>query len=232
MARHLPFRYRQDPETDVMIAVCLLTCDRFRYTAVTLSSFARFNDCGRFVLLHADDASRDSAVPDLAHAYGFRTIAQSTRRLGWLAMRLKLFHAAAAKKGVEWVLFLENDIEWVREFPWALFDFLRAYSQIYCLRLYGAFKDRDLAEPCMLYHKADRRKPVKWKPIKRAPEPAQVSHIHWSAQPSVTRLPDLLALHELRRESPRQTARVVENVTYHIGRQRTTALPLKGGAHG
>lgn len=209
-----------------MIAVALLTCDRFAYTETTLRSFAAHNaDTSRFQLFHADDASTDPRVPALATAHGFRTVARSTTRKGWLAMRIALFEAAARE--AEWVLFLENDIEWIRAFPWALFDYVRRQSNIYCLRLYGEFKGRG-EEPCLAFHKqSSRLQPVKWRPLKFAPEPTQVGVIHWSAQPSVTRTAPLLDLHRHGMESGDLTARVLENVTVHIGVQRTKPVPVK-----
>lgn len=204
-----------------MIAVCLLTCDRFEYTETTLRTFAALNDCSRFDLLHGDDASRDSRVPKLARSHGFKTVAQSNQRQGWLQMRLRLF-TVAQKRGADWVLFLENDIEWARPFPWTLFDFLCAEApQVYCLRLQGEFKDRAGFDRCMTYHKDSRSRPVKWKPIKRAPEPTQVGWIHWSAQPCVTRTRALLDRHQYGAVTRDLTARVVHNVTYHIGEVRT-----------
>lgn len=208
-----------------MIAVCLLTCDRRRYTETTLRTFATQNDLSRFTLLHADDASTDPVVPALARAQGFETVVQSSCRHGWLPMRTRLFEQAQAR-GAEWVLFLENDIEWARPFPWALFDFVRAKAQFYCLRLHGEFKARDRQEPSFVYNKLDRAKPVKWLRLKYAPEPAQACWIHWSAQPSVTRIGPLLDLHRYGMESSDLTARVVENVTYHIGVERTARLEV------
>lgn len=206
-----------------MIACCLLTCDRLEYTARTLESFAAHNDPRAFALFHGDDASSDPTVPDLVRRYGFHTITKSAERQGWLIMRRRLF-TAAAERGADWILYLENDVEWARPFPWTLFELVRESGQCYCLRLQGPFKDRERRDPCLIFHKGDRRKPVKWKPIKRAPEPAQIGRIHWSAQPSVTRTSDLLA-HHFRNgvESSSLTARVLENVTYHIGVRRTEA---------
>lgn len=208
-----------------MIAVCLLTAGRLDYTAMTLATFARQNVDHRFgLLLHADDASADPAVPALPMVYGFETVYRSTRRQGWLEMRRKLF-AAAEARGATWVLFLENDIEWARPFPWPLFDYVASKPDIYCLRLQGAFKGKDQTDPCMTYHKADRRKPVRWMRLKFAPERAQVGRIHWSAQPSVTRIGELLDLHTYGMEAHALTARVVENVTYHVGIERTVPRP-------
>jgi len=203
-----------------VIAVALLTADRYAYTAATLGSFAAHNDLSRFQLLHADDASTDARVPALAADHGFRTVAQSTRRRGWLAMRLALFEAAA--KQADWILFLENDIEWLRPFPWPLFDYVSRHANIYCLRLYGEFKDRHGEDRCLAFHKQGSRvQPVKWKPLKSAPEPCEVGLIHWGAQPSVTRVQPLLDLHRHGMESGELTARVTQNVTAHIGLERT-----------
>jgi hypothetical protein len=206
-----------------VIAVCLLTSDRYDYTAFTLRTFAAMNDLSQFALFHADDGSVDGRVPALATSYGFRTLVHSSKRRGWLHTRLHLFRAVAKTKA-QWVLFLENDVEWVRAFPWPLFDLIRRYADIYCLRLQGVYKGRNGTDPCMTYHKDDRRKPVKWKAVKQAPEPAQVGQIHWSAQPSVTRIRPLLELHEYGMQSPDRTVRVLNNVTYHIGARRTEEL--------
>jgi hypothetical protein len=207
-----------------VIAVCLLTCDRADYTERTLRTFAAQNDTSRFRLLHADDASTDDRVPALAHAYGFQTVARSETRRGWLAMRIALFESAARQ--AEWILFLENDQEWLRAFPWAVFDYVRKQSNIYCLRLYGEYKDRG-EQPCMTVHKqGSRLQPVKWRRLKYAPERTQVGLIHWGAQPSVTRALPLLELHRYGMESGDLTARVLQNVTVHIGAQRTTPSPL------
>lgn len=208
-----------------MIAVCLLTAGRLAYTATTLATFAAQNREHRFgLLLHADDASPDPAVPALPVVYGFETVYRSARRQGWLAMRQRLF-AAAEAKGATWVLFLENDIEWARPFPWALFEYVASKPDIYCLRLQGAFKGKNQTDPCMTYHKADRSRPVRWMRLKYAPETAQVGRIHWSAQPAVTRIGELLDLHQYGMEAHALTARVVENVTYHIGVARTVTPP-------
>jgi len=208
-----------------VIAVCLLTAGRLAYTATTVTTFTAQNAGHRFgLLLHADDASADPAVPSLPVAYGFETVYRSPRRQGWLEMRRKLF-AAAKARGAAWVLFLENDIEWARPFPWPLFDYVASKPDIYCLRLQGAFKGKGQTDPCMTYHKADRRAPVRWRRLKFAPERAQVGRIHWSAQPSVTRIEPLLDLHTHGMDAPALTARVVENVTYHVGLERTVTRP-------
>ncbi len=201
-------------------AIALLTCDRLAYTEKTLQTLAEHNDLKRFTLLHGDDGSTEVDVFGLVKRYGFRTVSMSPVKQGWRVSRLALFEQAA--KRADWILFLENDIEWARPFPWALFDLVQQDARIYCLRLQGVYKDREQLDAHMVHHKDSiRDKPVKWKPIKKAPEPAQIGRIHWSAQPSVTRATDLLRLHRHGLQSKGLTARVLDNVTFHIGGSRT-----------
>jgi hypothetical protein len=205
-----------------MIAVALLTCDRVDYTARTLETFARHNDLSRFVLLHADDGSMDTRNEDLAQSYGFTTVVNHQTRRGWLVTRTRLLRRAA--KRAPWILNLENDIEWARPFPWDLFTYAAKDPGISCLRLYGQWKDRAREDACLTRHKATGE-PVKWRPFRGAPESSQIAHIHWSAQPSVTRADDLLSHHRI--GAPPLggfTVRPKKNVTYHIGVERTPPI--------
>lgn len=205
-------------------AICLLTCDRYSYTERTVQTLAQFNDLSRFVLLHGDDGSVDRRVFPLVRGYGFKTVSSAGHKEGWRISRRKLFEVAEKRK-VDWVLFLENDQEWVRPFPWDVFDLVRKDDRIYCLRLQGEYKDREQLDAHMVHHKVGpREKPVKWKPVKRAPEPTQVGAIHWSAQPSITRTYDLMRLHRFGYQAPGLTARVMQNCTFHIGAERTPRL--------
>jgi hypothetical protein len=63
--------------------------------------------------------------------------------------------------------------------------------------------------------------------LKYAPEPTQVGFIHWSAQPSITRTMPLLDQHRHGMESGDLTARVLQNVTSHIGAKRTAPMPVQ-----
>jgi GT2 family glycosyltransferase len=203
-----------------MIAVALLTCDRVEYTARTLETFARHNDLRKFILLHADDGSEDTRNMDLAQSYGFQTVIDHPVRRGWLVTRHRLLRRAA--KRAPWILNLENDIETVREFPWALFRYAAKDPGISCLRLYGRWKDRARLDACLTHHKATG-KPVNWRSFRGAPEASQIGWIHWSAQPSVTRADDLLSHHRI--GGPPLggwTVRPKKNVTFHIGVERTT----------
>lgn len=205
------------------IAVCLLTCNREHYTARTLETFTEHNGGDdRFVLLHGDDASDCSLNAEMAQAHGFRTVVQNTSRLGWLESRIALFKRVA-KLGLDWVLFLENDIETVRAFPWPLFDAMRRDKEIYCLRLYGRFKNSERTDKALDTHKHRGHMEVRWRPWRDAPEAAQVGRIHWSAQPSVTRLDELLLHHRKGTDPDGLTLRVKKNVTSHIGVERTGA---------
>lgn len=202
------------------IAVCLLTSDRADYTARTVRSFARHNAGDpRMRLFHADDGSRTDENLNLAYAYGFETVVQNSIRRGWRLSRTALFVHAA--KYANWILFLENDIETLRPFPWALFDRVVKTPHVYCLRLYGRFKDQAKTDKCLETHKRKGHIPVEWQAWRHAPEASQVGQIHWSAQPSVTRAQELINLHRTGFEPAGYTVRVKKNVMSHFGVRRT-----------
>ena len=206
------------------IALALLTCDRYDYTERTVSTFLEHNQfLERFVLLHGDDASTDERVMPFMQASGFRTIVQSTKRQGWMKARTALINQAA--KRADWILFLENDCESLRPFPWFLFDVVAENGRVDCLRLYGANKSDPPSDEnrCLTHNKITGRQ-VRWKPVKHAPEPAEMAHVHWSAQPSVTRSVPLRRLHYDGTDLHGFTVRVLENVTSHIGVVRTREL--------
>lgn len=204
-----------------MIAVCLLTCDRVPYTRVTVESWAKFNTPHdeRLMLLHGDDASLEPTNGELARTNGFTTVVQHTTRQGNLALRMALMTYAA--RYADWILILENDIESIRAFPWALFEFVRRQKALSSLRLFGKYKDRERLDPCLTTHKRNGHKKVEWRPARHAPEPAQVGRIHWTPQPTVTRAHELLRLHETGVEPKGRTVRVKSNVMVHIGVERT-----------
>ena len=222
-------------ETPDRIAVALLTCDRYDYTERTVSSFLHHNPfLDRFILLHGDDASTDERVVPFVQASGFETVWQpkgprpldltNKQMIGRiLNARAGLFEAASQR--ADWILFLENDIETLRRFPWFLFDRIAKVKKVDCLRLYGEYKSAVPSEEyrCLTYNKSTGL-PVKWKRVKHAPEPAEAGHVHWSAQPSVTRSKALLRLHHDGTDLKGGTVRVLENVTSHIGVERTRDL--------
>jgi len=205
------------------IAVCLITCGRESYTEKTVRTFDEFNGGDdRFILLHGDDASESDENLDLAQQYGFTTVMHAKERRGWLTTRIETFKKAAAL--ADWCLLLENDIETVRSFPWPLFDSMRKDKEIYCLRLYGRFKDLARTQKCLETHKRREHMSVQWRPWRNAPEPSQVGRIHWSAQPAVTRMDELLLHHKKGIEPGYLTVRVKKNVMAHFGYERTAPL--------
>lgn len=235
------------------VAVCLQTCGRVDYTRRTLESFTAVhqNIPSRWTLLHGDDGSDapDRAqIRSLAAQHGFETVVQHDRRRGARAMRSALIDAAA-QTGASWMLLLENDWEWVRPVPWALFDHLVATRpDVYSLRLYGQYKARNQKLPCSLTnHGQPAKKAVPWWLLPGAPEAVEIGRYHWGAPPALTRLSELQVIRRLvRGRSDRgdyaemlvsgqidaYVARVVENCVYHIGAHRTdqtavrTAPPL------
>jgi hypothetical protein len=205
-----------------VIALCLQTCDRYELTARTLETLAAHNDLSRFRLLHADDASTDhDQMRALVMSYGFRTVFQSHERLGMTMVRWGLV-SAAVRRGADWILLLENDIETLRPFPWELFAHVeKHHPEVCCLRLYGRFKDAARRVPCLTTHKRRNHEPVRWRPFRGAPEASQIGQIHWSAQPCVTRAHMLLRHHQTSEEPDGWTVRVKKNVMAHIGVERT-----------
>jgi hypothetical protein len=206
------------------IALALLTCDRYDYTERTVSTFLEQNYfLDRFVLLHGDDASSDARVFNLVEKAGFKTVVRNARRQGWLKARTALINEAA--KRADWIFFLENDCESLRPFPWFLFDRIAQNGRVDCLRLYGENKSVPPLEEsqCLTHNKITGRQ-VRWKSVKHAPEPAEMAHVHWSAQPSVTRSVPLRKLHYDGTDLQGYTVRVLENVTSHIGVVRTREL--------
>lgn len=205
------------------IALCLQTADRSDYTARTLASFAAHNDLSQFRLLHGDDGSKTPENIALAKRYGFKTVVKTKKRVGWLPVRTELIAYAAQR--ADWILFLENDIDTLRPFPWDLFTFVSRHHWVYCLRLFGAFKGPNQTDPCKTINQWKPDKPVVWKAFQGAPEQAEYALIHWSAQPSVTRANYADALHRYgTREMKLKTARVVDNVMVHVGAVRTEHL--------
>lgn len=204
------------------IAVLLMTCGRPEYTARTVGSFLEHNNAllDRFLLLHADDASGDDGTREIAAGAGFETVVATPHRMGIRVMRTALIREAEAR-GVHWAMVLENDIVTLRPFPWELFRYATRFRQVYTLRLYGAFKDAEKTVPCLDTHKREGHAPVEWRPFAGAPEKSQIGRIHWSAQPSVTRVKELVDLHRTGYEPPRLTVRVKKNVVSHIGVEKT-----------
>lgn len=215
------------------IAICLITSNRTDCTRRTLTSLRRHLLCQDapepLLLLHGDDASdAEEGVFDLAAGFGFETVHASKSRVGGHRNRRAVV-GEAVHRGAKRVLMLENDWEWVRPFPWALYEHAFSLPDVFCLRLYGQFKERG-RRPCDT-RDAGTRQAVDWTPLTGAPEPAEVGQIHWAAPPSVADasvvmrvLQDTDKPGQARRLSSvlgSRTVRPVNNVVYHIGAERT-----------
>lgn len=240
-----------------MIDVVLLSCDRLEYTKRTITSFLGHNGeetlAGEFRLWHCDDASTDTRVRKAASAAGFVPLIYTDQRVGVTEMirraARKLEHA-----GSEWLLLLENDWETVRPLPlMAWRDAVESYD-VWAMRLYGAFKERDERCPAAPRHRGRSGADPQWRPAfatktieptsaddkytganhGKTGEEYEVGHIHWGNPPSIARV-DLVAwLHKNARrekdaivksgEIENPVARVVSNVVYHIGFERTAGF--------
>lgn len=217
-----------------MIDVVLLSCDRLEYTRRTLASFLSHNAAPElaavFRLWHCDDASTDERVRATATKAGFSPLVYTDARVGVTEMirrtARKLEHA-----GAQWMLLLENDWETVRPFPLETWREAVRHYDVWSMRLYGAFKERDQQRPAGTRHRGRSGADPKWHRCGGATEAYDVGHIHWGNPPAVSRV-DLVAwLHKKAKrekeaivksgEITNPVARVVENVVFHIGFERT-----------
>lgn len=210
------------------VALGLITCERYEYTKRTLETFAEHNDLSRFMLLHGDDASVDDRVIPLVQSYGFKTIHYDERR-GVMATQ-RLVADEALLYDCDWTLLLQNDWESVRAFPWDLFEWIAGDPTVYCLRMYGAQKDRG-ARVTGNQHKGKDGADAGWQSYNGMCEPAEIGSIHWGSPPAVTKTTLLWwLLEDAKRESDCRvksggldlmTVRPVQNVMYHFGEERT-----------
>ena len=225
------------------LALALQSCGRHNETAKTLQTFHKHNgfkiDAPFPVFrIHVEDGSVDERNEALAQEYGYRTF-KIGRRLGNTGTRRYLIHTAE-KLGATHVLLLENDWESEREVPWDLIYhvFTHPDHDIYHLRLWHHFKHRskfkawDKKTPLVSRGHAGRdRADPGWQAVEHGPEPFDVGDIHWGAPPSVTRMAELVALHDgtgneadsIRKSGQitARTAQVKTNVFWHIGETRT-----------
>lgn len=233
-----------------MIHVVLLTCERAEYTARTLETFlqhnAEFLDVstladwnrtlkagkidGRFKLWHCDDASQDRRVRRLAGEAGFDPLIYTDQRVGVTDM-IRTASRRLEHQGAEWMLLLENDWETVRAFPWAVFDAIQSRGDVWAMRLYGRFKERHEQRPSGGRHRGRDGADPGWEQFEVAGEQYEVGHIHWGNPPTVAKVERVAWLHKkakrekdaiaLSGQITERVARVVSNVVYHIGIDRT-----------
>ena len=232
------------------LGIGLISCDRVEETRRTVETFAKYNTGdhpldvpGEHVvqLFHADDSSTDPALRLHAKNHGFHLITKIHEpRQGGQAMR-RQFITAAKNAGCTHIMVLENDWESVRPLPWAAIKYAFSHDQVYCMRLYGVYRERDPVtglgrRACGKTHygKGKGTWDPKWMPATHPSfnETIEFGDIHWGAPPNITRIAEAVYLHEdtkseggIIRKSAKLgnllTARVVDNVFYHIGYDRT-----------
>lgn len=218
-----------------MIHVVLLTCERFDYTNITARSFLRHNsgaiEAGRLALWHADDASTDERIRSYAARAGFRELVYTRERVGVTDMVRRIARRLAHLEA-EWLLLLENDWETVRGLPWPVIEAATAPgSGIWALRLYGAYKGRSGTIPAGTRHRGRNGADPCWEELTAGGERYQVGSIHWGNPPTIARVAEVEWLHKSAKrekdailksgEIGAKVARVIENVVYHVGEDRT-----------
>lgn len=215
------------------LAVCLLTADRPLYTAVTVSTFAKWNRGDRFIKLHGDDASADGANQSLAREYGFESVCGTNERRGQGHVLRHLWTIAKAR-GATHILHLENDWEWVKPLWFETLGFQN-------VRLYGAFKERDESgeRSATGLHIIGTKEKIKWSSSYRPFDDTMWEHApaaSWGGPPSITEIDLLLAavktgstIKDISLALPRLTTlRPVENLVYHIGEKQTENFNGRG----
>ncbi|MBX3579907.1 MAG: hypothetical protein KF723_22115 [Rhizobiaceae bacterium] len=213
------------------MAVALTTCERYEYTAETVSAFCRFNAeaiaAGWLVLLHADDASEDRRVLDVVRDHGFETVGVHERRMGAQATRRTVVSAALAR-GLAFTMLLENDWVMVRPLPWAMIDYFASRDDCYTMRFFGPLRERHGdGWPCSTTHAGRGNADPDWRPVADAPEPAEIGSIHMSTAPCCTRTRQLMSMllesmsaSDMMRASgkiDKLTLRCLDNVGWHFG---------------
>jgi hypothetical protein len=215
------------------IAITFLTCGRAEYTARTLESLCHHNPDlkDNSILIHGDDFSAEGRSTNclMAEQAGFQSILLPKKQQGVAKMTAQLFEIAA-NQGADSILNLQNDWESSRAIPFGeITDILSSRQDIYCVRLYGAWKSH--TGRCGIHHGGrEPRQVVEWS-SNGVPAGYEVGDIHWGHPPSVTRIREAMRLTQgMDTESQSRslsgkltalTARTIDNVFWHIGRERT-----------
>lgn len=215
------------------LAVCLLTCDRPELTAITVQSFVEHNRARlpELTLLHCDGGSATSENCDLAQAAGFMTLVAPppSERIGQMAT-LRHFLDVVRARGLEFIVWLENDWESVAPLPTDAFVRL---SGVETIRLFGVKKFRSGHRALAGRHRIGTNEPLVWVPATGRPGWEYSAHAHWGAGGTIVRtdvieahvaagparLKDvIMSAHDLR------SLRPIENVMWSIGQQTTTGF--------
>lgn len=210
-------------------ALLLLTCDRPELTQLTVDSLLRHVDLSRFTLLHGDDCSSGNRNKKIISKAGFKTVVQTSRRMGVAYMWRNLIKAASLQ-GVDWIVMQENDWEWVRPFPFDALEYAHSREDIYYMRFFGQYKERDNKRPCSKKHMIKKTIPV-WDKLNNGWE---IGDIHWGFPANATRMKEALKItRDITSEGGawrncleinKLTMRPVENYQFHIGENKTNGF--------
>lgn len=209
-----------------MGALLLLTCDRPEYTRRTVESLKRYVDLTQFALYHGDDCSSTDENSKVAADAGFQTVLSTTKRIGVGSMWSKLIKYAH-EKNHDWIVLQENDWEWVRKFPFSALSHARLRDDVYCLRLYGVYKE-DGKRKCGESHAGKDNKDPQWS---SACNGWEVGDIHFGFPPNIIKTSvaryltsGITSEREARLKSGSVdllTMRPYQNFVYHFGEERT-----------
>ena len=214
---------------DTTIAVLLQTADRSKYTVATVDAFLRHNNPGDFRLFLADDASERERGTRYARDRGFELVFQNDTRQGCtLTLRAAIKTLYERLPPETPLLYLQNDVEFVRPLPVALvLNLLREYN-VTAVRLYGdwkGYRHRGRARA------SDRQGKIDWYRKTIDGEEIGFARTKWSHLPHVARLRDVMrftATARNERDVWRNAraagcivARFENNVIYHVGHRRT-----------
>ena len=217
------------------IHIAVTAWRRPRFTERVVASLAEHNDLSEFSCWYGLDGRCKVENEKILDGAGFTRLVRNRKRKGTADLTARLLARVAAHANKDdYVLLLQNDWECCRPIPVAAIHALMEWPNVGCFRLYGEYKERENGE---LQHRCNPRhaglpgRPtVDWVPHKIGEEALEIGCIHWGHPPAVTKLSLAVALtrgaesewRTVRRSGDMDflTARVVENVFWHIGYKR------------
>lgn len=214
------------------IVTCLMTCDRPELTADVVQSMIEPGELyiGHTILVHGDDASTSYTNHSIAQDAGFTTIVQTKERVGAFGLRKRLIEKAVELHNPTHILVWENDWRCVRPIPWRTMQKCLD-EDTWQFRLFGKHKQQDKTRPAGMLHAGKSLRDPEWKPDVVNGVRIERGDIHWSTPPTLCRTEELLyILKEATCDKDMwlksgdlstMTARVVENVVWHVGFQQT-----------
>lgn len=214
------------------IVTCLMTCERPDLTARVVQSMIEPGELyvGHTILVHGDDASSSYENHAIAREAGFTNVVQTTARIGAHGLRKRLVQAAIEQYDPTHILVWENDWECVRPIPWRAMQ--KALDEdTWQFRLFGEHKQEDLTRPAGAVHVGKDGREPGWQKFVSSGVLCERGDIHWSTPPTLCRAEELAYVvagtssdKEMWHRSGDLsvlTARVVENVVWHIGEKQT-----------